>query len=223
MKIKASNLKFIATISMIVDHLCKGLLSYKGIEYSSIFTHIGKIAFPLYTFLLVESFYKTRSRSKTLINILALGILSELPFDLCFYHEINWYHQNIFFTMSIMFILMLTLEHIKINIKNEGIKFSLYILVTYLSIFITSVCFLDWGYQSILLTLIYYISYNFKNNIKVNLISNLLALILIKDIAMILVPLLLYFYNGERGNQNKLFNYLFYPIHLIIIFLLTFI
>lgn len=47
-------------------------------------------------------------------------------------------------------------------------------------------------------------------------------LTIVKEVWSILGFGLTILYNGEKGKQNKIFNYLFYPVHLFILGLLRF-
>lgn len=43
---------------------------------------IGRLAFPLFAFLLVESFHFTKNRLKHFIKIVVLALISEIPYNL---------------------------------------------------------------------------------------------------------------------------------------------
>ena len=70
-----AQLKYIAFLSMLIDHVNKALIyPYLNggllLKISDLFDVLGRIAFPLFAFFIVEGFFKTRSRKKYLLNLL---------------------------------------------------------------------------------------------------------------------------------------------------------
>ena len=67
-QINGAVLKYIAFISMFIDHFNKAIitpyLNYQQplVAISTIFDIIGRIAFPIFAFMITEGFYKTKSR-----------------------------------------------------------------------------------------------------------------------------------------------------------------
>ena len=108
-KINGNTLKIIACITMLIDHLTAGIMLpvvrnglYSGDltanELNTIYIilrGIGRIAFPIFCFLLVEGFIHTRSRLRYALSLLLFGIISEIPFDLIFYAEEEIFNINI--------------------------------------------------------------------------------------------------------------------------------
>ena len=72
--LNGAQLKYIAFLSMLIDHVNNGivtpLLDGKGplLYISNIFSILGRIAFPIFIFFVVEGFFRTKSRKKYLIN-----------------------------------------------------------------------------------------------------------------------------------------------------------
>ena len=94
--VNGSVLKIIAVITMLIDHIGVGIIQplYVDMRYPFGLTqqeafilyrvtrNIGRIAFPIYCFLLVEALIYTTNRLRYLLVLLLSALLSELPFDL---------------------------------------------------------------------------------------------------------------------------------------------
>lgn len=125
--ISGSVLKMVAITTMLIDHLGAGLLlpllslpptsplstNDHGISFLfhrylltyesySLLRIIGRSAFPIFCFLLVEGLLHTSSRGKYLLRLLLFSFLSEIPFNLALFGGLrNANHQNVFFTLTI--------------------------------------------------------------------------------------------------------------------------
>ena len=124
-------LKLVAVFTMLLDHAASGILEYY-LQYvplnndvwellyriNSDLRVIGRIAFPLFCFLLIHGFMHTYSRLKYAGNLLLFALLSELPFDFLFYDGIDFAHQNVFWTLLIGLLMIWALEAVnQTNIK----------------------------------------------------------------------------------------------------------
>lgn len=108
-------IKWIAIISMLTHHISVILNNASAISYTNYVAcfGIGRLAFPLFCFLLVESFYFTKNKIKHLIKLILLAIISEIPFDL--FTEKEWFsltNQNVIITLAIGFMMLLIMEYI---------------------------------------------------------------------------------------------------------------
>ena len=104
--LSAFHLKCIALVTMLIDHAAAALNIFP-LPLSSLFRSIGRIAFPIYAFLIAEGCRHTRSREKYLLRLGLFALISEIPFDLAFYPQLRtgilWrdflHITNVFYTM----------------------------------------------------------------------------------------------------------------------------
>lgn len=104
-------LKLIACVAMTMDHGAAVL----GAEYLPymFLRGVGRIAFPIYCWLLAEGAHYTRSEGRYALR-LGLGfLLSEIPFDLALFGGITWQHQNVFLTLLLGFGAMAAMKRIE--------------------------------------------------------------------------------------------------------------
>ena len=216
-----AQLKYIAFLSMLADHVNKALiypfLSGEGIlqRISDAFDILGRIAFPLFAFFLVEGFFKTGNRKKYLASLLIFGIISEIPFDMALsgvFFEPN--SNNIMFTLALMLITIWTIDILKEKMQNMSkyIWYPVSFVIVGIMCIISMVTGLDYEYHAIMIGYLFYIFYN-----KRVFAIFLGYLAIFKEVWSLLGFSLILTYNGKRGKQNKLFNYCFYPGHLLIL------
>ena len=103
--ISGSTLKIIAIITMLIDHIGAGvlgrLLVVRGMNETAdlnawidanstlVITYqmmrfVGRLAFPIFCFLLIEGFEHTHDVKKYALRLLSFCLVSEIPFDLLF-------------------------------------------------------------------------------------------------------------------------------------------
>lgn len=110
---------------MVIDHVA--ILLYKdfNLDTETYLTCriIGRLAFPLFCFLLVESFYFTKNRKEHFGKIAVLAIISEIPFDIFNdYRIINMNYQNVCVTLALGFLMLSALNSKRLsNIQNKKI------------------------------------------------------------------------------------------------------
>ena len=102
----AFHLKLIALTAMVIDHV--GAVFPFPALVDSLMRGIGRMAFPIYAFLVAEGCRYTRSREKYLLRLGVFALISELPFDRVFYPRLlqifglgkNFLNAtNVFYTM----------------------------------------------------------------------------------------------------------------------------
>lgn len=222
--LSGAQLKYIAFISMLIDHtnnaLITPMLNGKGalLYISNAFSIIGRIAFPIFMFFLIEGFFKTRSRKKYLASLLIFGLISEVPFDMFVsrtFFEPNW--NNMMFTLSLCLGVIWLIDSIRAKLKNTLLWFITSLPILGISCFIATWLSLDYDYHAILVAYIFYI---FPKKPIIG--AGLGYISIIKELWSILGFGLTLTYNGDRGRQYKWLNYAFYPVHLLILGILRF-
>ena len=206
-------LKLIACLSMFIDHL--GAFCFRGMMG---FRIIGRLAFPIYCFLLVEGAVHTRNMKKYILRMGIFALISEVPFDLAFYHRLVYTgHQNVFFTLGLGLLAIWFLEH---PIEQLDIPDVLYKLLVIIAAGLIAEFFnTDYGFTGIAVICIFYYlrgQPQLKYPIAVILLAAMGGVEVYAVLA--LIPILLY--NGQRGRQTKAMQYgfyIFYPAHLLLI------
>ncbi|MBO5929551.1 MAG: conjugal transfer protein TraX [Clostridia bacterium] len=212
-------LKHVALITMVFDHVNKVVIfplfitenpSMLAVIISEVFGVLGRFAFPLFCFLLVEGFCHTRSRVRYLRNLLFFAAVSEIPFDLFVGGEffVVW-QQNVFFTLAIGFAVIWLLDVFKEKTKYWGL---LAVPTVIAGCLVAMVAETDYSFYGVLvITLLYLLRSR-------PLVASVVAFIpLLKTPWALPAFLATNFYNGERGRQWKWFNYWFYPVHLLLL------
>ena len=219
-----AQLKYIAFISMLIDHannaLITPLLDGQGflLHLSNLFSILGRIAFPIFVFFIVEGFFKTRSRKKYLLTLLVFGLISEVPFDMftskTFFDP---YWNNMMFTLALCLITIWMIDSLKEKISNKIVWHIVSIVVVAISSAVAMALSLDYDYHAIIVAYLFYIFYD-----RPVLGAALGYLSIIKELYSFFGFGIVLTYNGERGRQYKWFNYLFYPVHILILGMLRF-
>lgn len=244
--ISGSTLKIIAVVSMLLDHTAAVLLGYilinNGIfsvedisfrymkeliqadpigwvylAYQVMRRIIGRLAFPIYCFLLIEGFEKTRNRIRYAGRLFLFALISEIPFNLAFAREVFYSsYQNVFFTLLIGFFMIWAMEKIGDRCRSLFLKLAGWGLVFLAAAFLSERIYCDYGARGIIAIALLYL---FRKNKVEQIIAGCVAFLW--EITAPLAFIFVAFYNGKRGIKLKYFFYIFYPAHLLILYLLT--
>lgn len=224
--LNGAQLKYIAFSSMLIDHINKALiwpnLQGDGIlsTISSVFDVIGRIAFPLFSFFIVEGFFRTHDKKKYFLNLLIFAFISEIPYDMFSSKVILEFRlNNVLFSLALSLITIWILDvfrnRYEKNLGKAWIFFSIPLLT--IMYFVSNFVSGDYDFHAIMTAFVFYILYDRP------LAGAICAyLTIVSEVWSILGFGLTVLYNGERGIQNKIFNYLFYPVHLLILGLMRF-
>ena len=215
----AAQLKYIAFTSMLIDHVNNSIVTHflngKGalLYISNFLSILGRIAFPIFIFFIVEGFFKTHDRAKYLRNLLVFAVISEVPFDI-FTSKVLFdpYWNNMMFTLALCLVTVWIIDYIKDKFKNRVLWYIASVAIVAVFGFLAMYLSLDYDYHAIILAYLFYIFYD-----KPVISAGLGYLSIIKEVYSFLGFAFTVTYNGERGKQNKWVNYLFYPVHILIL------
>lgn len=205
-----SNLKYIALIFMILDHI--GFF-FNNLPYYIFLRCIGRLAAPIFFFCFVEGYKNTHDKIKyrnrllisgiimIYINLFMLIIFKLLNHPLS---NINLLQPNMFFTFFVMFQILNGID----NKKYKNLFWLLFIP------------FVEYNFFAFISILIF--RYIDNKNLKFILfvgINILLCFIMNNqlEIWMTLSSIILYFYNNKNGKYNSKIFYLIYPLHFYLI------
>ena len=227
-------LKLIAVISMTCDHI-----SYLIFGHFSFLNYIGRLAFPIFAYQITEGFTHTSNLKKYFFRLFVFALISQIPFMLFYSMLSSGIHVNIFFTLFIGLLSIVVYDKLDKLKYTHNITHRLYqflgILTAILLSFLASIIKCDYGYFGVLSIFVFYI---FRTNkflmclgficltliyygkrllFSVNFIYPLLFICTISPLIFIIL------YNHKKGKDTKYFLYLFYPIHLLLIYAIYFI
>ena len=77
-RLSGSALKVIAVLSMVTDHSAYYLME-RGTLFYEVMRCFGRIAFPVFAFLIAEGFRHTRNRMKYFLQLLGLQLSVKYP------------------------------------------------------------------------------------------------------------------------------------------------
>lgn len=217
-RLSGSALKLIAALSMLIDHFAvcfKPLLESPRLHLLGrtvtpylAMRFAGRIAFPLFCFLLTEGFRHTRDRRRYGLVLLLFALLSELPFDLFNMGAFGYERQNVFFTLLLGYLGIWAIE----SFRREQWKALISVLVLFAVAWRLGA---DYGWRGFLFILVVYLLC--EEPVVQGLASSALLSWRV-GVGLAFVPINLY--NGERGFVRspwlKYGFYAFYPLHLLL-------
>ena len=199
----------IAIVSMLIDHM--GAILFP--QYI-ILRYIGRIAFPIYTYTLVEGFMHTRDIKKYMVRLGMFALLSEIPFDLAFRGSVIYIQkQNVFFTLFLGVLMLYLLLKSRNRIQSAALVLAILLLSEFLRT--------DYSSMGLLMILCFYV---FRDNKVMKLLGvAAINVFLMGRVQVFAIPALIFIalHNGEQGPKCKKFFYGFYPVHLMVLYLIS--
>ena len=239
--IDSTALKLLAMVLMFADHTwAAGVLDWPWL------TAVGRLAFPIFAFQIAEGCAKTHSRRSYFIRMLIFALISEIPFNFMIAGgPVYPFHQNVLFTFLIAMLLIFRMQ--RIREKHPDLSPALQLLgiagmviLGYVLGFVTFVDYFGFGVVTVLL-------FWLTREQKFGWLIQLAGMYLInwvqmggqsyiwhlfgqelwipqQGLAMLaLIPIWMYSGNKGRGGRAfRIFGYAFYPAHIAILVLLSF-
>jgi hypothetical protein len=218
---------------MVLNHIAYMQLFDLSAFWYEVFTDIGYFTAPIMCYFLVEGYDHTKSKEWYGFRLLAFALLSQIPFRLAFHNG----SLNMMFTLYFCFMILTAME----KIQNTALRGVVCLALT----MATFVC--DWALIAPILTILLgksrgdrkktvfsffgvyaaFVLINFSDYLSMAeaLSINIILRSLASGIGILMAAFaVLVLYNGRRMNHGQTFSkwffYLFYPAHLLILYLL---
>jgi len=230
-------LKCIAMFTMVIDHLGNSIF-----EYTNFMNLIGRIAFPIFAFQISEGYLHTKNLKKYFFRLFLFALISQVPFYLFRTLYTEGFALNIFFTLLLGLLAIFIYDKIinsdfdiskTFENTNMLFKYFLGLFIVVIIGIIAELIKVDYGFFGICIIFLFYM---FKNNKLALIISYLTVCIIKYGINIILygfhylyillclftiLPIVfIILYNGKQGRKIKYLLYLFYPVHLLVLYFL---
>lgn len=233
-------LKLIACVTMLIDHIGAVIVmncfenatgANKGtlLDLYEILRIIGRLAFPIYCFLLVEGCAHTKNPKCYGLRLLIAALMSEIPYDLAIYGEINWHNQSVMVTLLLGFLMLEVMK------KYPQILQKVLIILPFLML--ADLLDADYEMDGILTIALFALTRELPNRVLLQFFglwcifspNHLMALnwlgkfsVTVQEWA-VLAALPIALYDGRKMTKSKTIQwafYLFYPAHLLALYLI---
>lgn len=229
-------LRILAMAFMICDHLWA-----KVVPGNDWMTYVGRMTFPIFAFMISEGFVHTSNLKKYIFRLLGFALISEIPFNL--FYGGSWfypYHQNVLFTLLLGLLAITLIDKARKDKTAKSIIKTVLILIPIcLGAFIG---FPDYGFWGFLTVVMFYLFRGFPFAWLLQLIAMILMNFVLYEGQFIPVELFgktyeiatqgfavfalipIWLYGGRKGKSSKIMQYgfyAFYPLHMLIIYLLV--
>ena len=209
-----NQLKILAMAAMTCDHVGLQLLPQWGI-----LRIIGRLALPIYAYMIAEGCHYTHDRKKYLLRLAALALVCQIVY----FGAMGSLYQCILVTFSLAICLIYAVDHAqkKRDLGSKLLALGMLAAVVILCLILPKTLpgfEIDYGLFGVLLPALVYFGNPKPQYLTVGLILLGLNYGGTQWWALAAVPLL-GMYNGQRGKYpiGKLF-YIYYPLHLAVIY-----
>ncbi len=231
-------LHIIAMFFMLLDHAWRTV-----VVGNSWMTCVGRLAFPIFIFLIVEGYFHAHHFPKYLFRLFVFALLSEIPFDLMLSGSIFYpAHQNVLWEMILILLCIHYMEREK-TLRPRWLSAAVQLIILGSFCLLAEFLRLDYGKTGILAGAVLYL---FRGNTWKHRLCQLAGFVLVfivlyrgymlqipignmvlslprEGLAVLSLPFL-WLYSGKQGPHNKAIQYAFYafyPIHLLVLWMFS--
>ncbi|MCL2080988.1 MAG: conjugal transfer protein TraX [Oscillospiraceae bacterium] len=230
-------LKWLAVITMLIDHVGVALIP-GGTPAYFVCRAVGRLAMPLFAFMIAEGYFYTKNYGKYMSRLIIFAFISEIPFDLILRGRFpSWDNQSIMVT----FVVALAGLYFFDRFAAADKRFSA-LLALLASAFAAQLFNADYGAYGILIVFVFYfyrgrprllaawysaavIIFAVLGAVSEMPYTNNVILSLLTGFALFsLIPILLYSKHRKKGYTAPVwqyFFYIFYPAHMMILYILS--
>ena len=221
-RLSQESLKIIACATMLMDHIGAVLLPSMALRM------IGRLSFPIFCFLLAEGTYHTRNRKEYGRRLFWGMILSEIPFDLLFFGRITWEHQSVMVTLLLGFLYAVAMT----NFTAMGHRLILLIPFAFLGELLRC----DYGGWGVAMIGLFVITRDVPHRhlyqvLGMGILGFMIGgrtiaigpLVFPRQVLCVAAMIPIWLYDGQKKTNHiwaRRMFYLFYPAHLMILYLL---
>ena len=211
----SGTLKIIAAVSMFIDHAAI-MLNRCGLITAAVYDIMrcaGRIAFPIFAFLIAEGFFYTKSIGKYIGRIFVAAVISEIPYDLLnFGSMFSPEHNNVLWTFAIS----LGVMHAISKYRGTAVRNFMVMLIAFAA-GIGTACFFrtDYSWKGVTLVVLFCM---FREIKPVKYVAGSVVLIAGGSVLSLAAPasfILTEMYDGRKGKLPGYAAYLFYPVHML--------
>ncbi|MBQ9968568.1 MAG: conjugal transfer protein TraX [Oscillospiraceae bacterium] len=223
--LSSAALRYLAIALMLLDHIWLGLRP----PHAFWMTCLGRLAFPLFAFLIAEGFYHTSDRKRYALRLFLCGLITEIPYDVFVSSALfSMRSQNVLFTLLFGLLALWMFQWAR---EQGSVKHHILACMGFAALFVLATRS-STSYGGLGMTMV--VMFGLLRGVKGALLWELLCLALLNYLipgrqirlgsvmfsiqnlgTLAIVPIALY--NGQRGAKNRFLQlgcYLFYPVHM---------
>lgn len=234
LEIDSATLHIMAMLLMLSDHAWSTL--FPGIRF---LTSIGRLAYPIFAFMLVEGYFHTSDFKKYIKRLLIFALISEIPFDLMISGQwFSPYHQNVLWTCVISLLGIKIIDTIR-NKRKIWLTLLSGVAIILVSFILGMILFVDYFGAGILIS---YTFYYFRGRkwwcylgqlivmywLNVEMLGGYCYIIdlfghkfeIVEQGLALFALIPIWLYKGKQGYHSKAFRYFcysFYPVHMLVL------